>query len=256
MSEGARLELRFSTKEEFEKEYNENLSKGGIFIATPDPPPLRSRVEFTIFAPDREIPITLTGEVVHVIGSDQQIPGMEPGVALQILNYNKEMDQRLRNLFLGDSAPEQAESAGPAGTASEKAEEAEPGGEASEGLEASPEQAGPEGEAPEEPEPAQDSEAEEAEVEKTVQGFKGLNPENLFMSLRRLPRNEKIKLAKLGPKKVLNLLIQEGDKQIMRFVVQNPRLGIPEVLAILKNPLTSMEIIQAIGKNSGFMQSD
>ncbi len=241
MTEGTRLQLRFATKEEFEREYNENLSKGGVFIATSEPPPLRAKVEFDIFAPEREEPLTLMGEVVHVIGADQQVPGMEPGVALQIMNYDDELDQRLKGLV----SEEPAET-GEAGAVPEESEDLP------EEVEAGPEDSGE----PEETYQESTEEEEEASVQRTIQAFHGLDLDNLFLSVRRLPRTEKIKLAKRGPKKVLNILIQEADKQILRFVVQNPRLGVPEVLAILKNPQTSLEIIQSIGKNSGFMQSD
>jgi uncharacterized protein (TIGR02266 family) len=229
MTELPTLEIRFSSLEEFEKEYRENLSKGGIFIATEEPPPLRARVEFNLYPPDQETPILLAGEVVHIISPDQSGPGMNPGVALQILNYDENLDQELKNFLAEQESPKGLED-----LPDEEDRKEEPAAEESEESE----------------------EKEDAEVERTVKNFEGLNPENLFISLRGLPRNEKIKLAKRGPKKILNLLIQEGDKQIMRFVIQNPRLGIPEVLSILKSPHTSMELIQTIGKNSGWMQSD
>lgn len=220
MTRGAKLEVRFESIEDYNREYNNNLSNGGVFIATPEPPPLRSRVEFDIYPPGRDEPLTLTGEVVHVVAPDQQIPGMEPGAALHIMEFDDKLDEEFKKfLERGEDAASEGE------TAEESADE-------------------------------ETSDEDDSEIQKTVDSFRGLNQENLFMSIRQLPRPEKMKLAKRGPKNIINLLIQEGDKQIMRFVVQNPRLGIAEVLNILKSPQTSMEIIQSIAKNSGWMQSD
>ncbi|GEM_PF-890428 len=238
MTEGPSLEIRFSSLEEFEKEYRENLSKGGVFIATQEPPPFRSRVEIKLYPPDQETPIMLATEVVHIISPDQAVPGMDPGVALQILNYDENLDRVLKGFL--------AEKESPKGLEDQKDMDGP------KDLEDLPDEDADKDSSTEESDEMQ----EKSEVDETVKKFQGLNPDNLFVSLRRLPRNEKIKLAKRGPKKILNLLIQEGDKQIMRFIIQNPRLGVPEVLGILKSPTTSMEIIQAIGKNSGWMQSD
>jgi hypothetical protein len=236
MTDRPALELRFSTTEEFEKEYKDNLSKGGVFIETDSQPPLRSKVDLNLYPPGRDEPVTLPCEVVHVVEAGQQIPGMQPGVALQILDFDEGLDQKLQGLLAEEEQiPEE--------------------------MEAPPEEPAPEGAAGQTEEGSEDEEYEESEedeesFQRTISSFKGLDQQNLFMSLRRLPRHEKIRLAKRGPKNIIGLLIQEGDKQIMRFVIQNPRLGIPEVLAILKSPQTSLEIIQAIGKNSGWMQSD
>lgn len=79
---------------------------------------------------------------------------------------------------------------------------------------------------------------------------------NLFQAVRSASLPEKIRLAKQGAKAVLNVLIQEGDQQVLRFVLQNPRLGAAEIALILKNPTVTTETIQTIAKNSTWMQND
>lgn len=59
-----------------------DISKGGLFVQTPSPPPLRSRVTVTIDTPDGAL--ALRGEVVHVL------EGPHGGVGIQFLDLTPE----------------------------------------------------------------------------------------------------------------------------------------------------------------------
>ena len=65
-----KLGVKFRTESEFVQEHALNLSRGGIFIRTDDPPPVDSAVEVEIHLPDNSPPISSSGIVVH-----RQLPG-------------------------------------------------------------------------------------------------------------------------------------------------------------------------------------
>jgi len=212
------FELRFISLEELAREYEENLRNLGAFLPTEQPLPLHTPISLHLILPGRETPLELKGTVVHVATPEQPLPGLPPGMAIQLEPMGPEVAEALAPAAAGggDEAAEALAAEEPAGE-----EPATPEGKPGEGI--------------------------------TI----GIGDSaNLFQAVRSASLTEKIKLAKLGTKAVLNVLIQEGDKQIMRFVLQNPRLGITEIAQILKNPTVTMESIQAIAKNSTWMQND
>jgi hypothetical protein len=202
---GTRFELQFDSREEFAREYEANLKNLGIFMPSEQPLPLHAQIQLGLIFPGVNRPIELLGIVVFVATAEQPLPGLPPGMAVQL--------QAL--------PPECGELAAAA--------TGEAGSEAAAGAEAE---------------------------DKGGAGIGVGDGVNIFQAVRTAALAEKIKLAKQGTRQVLNVLIQEGDKQIMKFVIQNPRLGGAEVLMILKNPGTSLELIQAIAKNSSWMQND
>ena len=218
---GTRFELQFESREEFAQEFESNLKNLGIFLPSEQPLPLHTLIQLDLTVPGSDRPIALAGAVVHVATAEQPLPGLPPGLAVQLQALPAECcalaqeDTRVKSL-----APRKSE-----------------------------ESAAP-----------QESTSEEAATdEKEDQGGAGISigdGTNLFQAVRTASLTEKIKLAKQGARQALNVLIQEGDKQIMKFVLQNPRLGSAEVLLILKNPTTSLELIQAIAKNSSWTQND
>lgn len=73
-----RLDYRIATPGELAARYASDISRGGIFIPTPHPPPLRSRVQFRLTLPNSEV-LVLPAEVVH------RVEGREAGVGLQFV---------------------------------------------------------------------------------------------------------------------------------------------------------------------------
>jgi hypothetical protein len=92
-----RLQVRFESAEEFERELARNISKGGVFVPGASGLELRDVVEVEIaleFAGERRC---LEAEVVHVA------PGA--GVALQLLRPAADVREELAGLLAGASEP-------------------------------------------------------------------------------------------------------------------------------------------------------
>jgi uncharacterized protein (TIGR02266 family) len=76
--------------------YSENISRGGIFIATDNPPALRDVVELSIQLPDGLPPVKTQAEVVHSLGPEQaRATGRVAGAGLQFIGGTDDFRQRL-----------------------------------------------------------------------------------------------------------------------------------------------------------------
>ena len=86
------LQIRFRTANEFVQEHAINLSRGGIFIRTDDPPAVDSVVEVELQLPDSGPPITSAGLVVH-----RQPPGgtKVAGVGVQFVDASDTFRERI-----------------------------------------------------------------------------------------------------------------------------------------------------------------
>jgi uncharacterized protein (TIGR02266 family) len=87
-----RLKVRFRTAQEFVDEHATNLSRGGIFIRSDDPPPINSSVEVEVFLPDGGAPVSSAGLVVH-----QVLPGgkIEAGAGVQFVDASDVFRDRI-----------------------------------------------------------------------------------------------------------------------------------------------------------------
>jgi hypothetical protein len=106
---------------------------------------------------------------------------------------------------------------------------------------------------------AQDEEAIAAAVEAGTDGIvvppalvdepdKGSSVEKtLLQKLQDMPVAEKIKLALRGNRETRMLLLRDANRMIRRFVLQNPRIGDDEILAVTKNRSADEELLRIIG---------
>jgi uncharacterized protein (TIGR02266 family) len=78
-----KLQIRFRTASEFVQEHAVNLSRGGIFIRSQDPPPKDTAVEVELLLPDGGAPVTTAGIVVH---RQLPAPGKTPGAGVQFVD--------------------------------------------------------------------------------------------------------------------------------------------------------------------------
>lgn len=87
-----RLGVRFRSESEFVAEHALNLSRGGIFIQTDDPPPIDTAVEVELQLPDASPPVTTSGIVVH-----RQLPGgsKPAGAGVQFVDGNDTFRERI-----------------------------------------------------------------------------------------------------------------------------------------------------------------
>ena len=67
----ARFRVGWTSAKDFLVAYSENISRGGIFIATDNPPALREVVELSIQLPDGKPPVKTKAEVVHSLTLDR-----------------------------------------------------------------------------------------------------------------------------------------------------------------------------------------
>jgi len=57
------LKVDYASKDIFVSNYVSNISKGGIFIQTESPLPIRSKIQLKIFLPDTKVTIAVKGMV-------------------------------------------------------------------------------------------------------------------------------------------------------------------------------------------------
>lgn len=101
-----RLQVGWSSAKEFLVAYSENISRGGIFVSTPNPPPLREVVELLLELPDSEGPAKTQAEVVQrVTAEEARATGRTAGAGLQFVGaddaFRERLDRCIESLLLG-----------------------------------------------------------------------------------------------------------------------------------------------------------
>ena len=92
----ARLRVGWTSARDFLVAYSENISRGGIFIATDNPPALREIVELSVALPDGLPPVNTRAEVVHSVTAAQaRSSGRVAGAGLQFIDAGDDFRQRL-----------------------------------------------------------------------------------------------------------------------------------------------------------------
>jgi len=91
-----RLQVGWTSAREFLVAYSEDLSRGGIFVATQSPPLLGESVELLLELPDQKEPAQTQAEVVQrVTPSEAAQTGRTAGAGLQFVGAGDEFRQRL-----------------------------------------------------------------------------------------------------------------------------------------------------------------
>lgn len=92
----ARLRVGWTSSQDFLSAWSENISRGGIFIATENPPALREVVELSVELPDGGPPVKTHAEVVHCVTAEQaRANGTVAGAGLQFLDAEEDFRERL-----------------------------------------------------------------------------------------------------------------------------------------------------------------
>ncbi|MGF1510395.1 MAG: PilZ domain-containing protein [Myxococcota bacterium] len=85
----AEVRIELEGREDFRNLWTQDVSRGGLFVQTNDPPPLHTRLKVTIETPDGSI--DLSADVVHVLTQEvAEHFGREPGVGLQFVGLSEE----------------------------------------------------------------------------------------------------------------------------------------------------------------------
>ena len=87
-----KLAVRFRTSQDFVLEHASNISRGGIFIQTDDPPPLDTAVQVELQLPDDPVPVTTNGIVVH---RQLAVGGKTPGAGVQFVDSSDPFRERI-----------------------------------------------------------------------------------------------------------------------------------------------------------------
>ncbi|HEY6912964.1 MAG TPA: PilZ domain-containing protein [Myxococcales bacterium] len=91
-----RLQVGWSSPREFLVAYSENISRGGIFVATQNPPPVREMVELLLELPDGQAPAKTSAEVVQCVTAEQaRATGRTAGAGLQFIGGDEDFRRRV-----------------------------------------------------------------------------------------------------------------------------------------------------------------
>lgn len=92
----AKVEVEFKTFDQFFREYTKNISKGGMFIRTDHPLKPQTALEIMLKLPELDQPLSLVGEVVHVIGPDTAgACRWEAGMGIHFVDFEEGAHQTL-----------------------------------------------------------------------------------------------------------------------------------------------------------------
>jgi uncharacterized protein (TIGR02266 family) len=91
-----RFAVRFSTVQDFVLEYAANISAGGVFVHTPEPPPLKAVVSIEMQLPGSDAPVPAKGIVVHRVTADEAAQrGTLPGMGVQFAEASDEFRESI-----------------------------------------------------------------------------------------------------------------------------------------------------------------
>jgi len=99
-----KLKVTYPSAQEFQADYTSNISRGGMFISTENPPPIGTMVDINLHLPSLVDPINLTGEVVHSHRPGEGEGG--PGLGLKFIDIDAVSRGTLASylLYLSDCA--------------------------------------------------------------------------------------------------------------------------------------------------------
>jgi uncharacterized protein (TIGR02266 family) len=96
-----KLAVRFGTVDQLRKENATNISAGGMFIKTEQPPPMNEVVQVTIDLPAGR-PIEAKATVVHrVTPEDARARGCDAGVGVQFVETDDRFRERIDEIIAG-----------------------------------------------------------------------------------------------------------------------------------------------------------
>jgi uncharacterized protein (TIGR02266 family) len=100
-----KLEVEWTSAREFLVVYAENISAGGMFVVSQDPPPLHEVVELSLKLPDGDPPAKTQAEVIQRLTADEaRRLGRQPGAGLQFVggddDFRRRLDRCIENLLV------------------------------------------------------------------------------------------------------------------------------------------------------------
>lgn len=101
------LKVVFHTEAAFEREYADNISRGGLFVRSMTPPPVGAKVTVEVTLSDGGAPLTLDCEVMRSV--TQGSPGNPTGAGLRFLSVTPETRTRLDDYLAELTRPKPAQ---------------------------------------------------------------------------------------------------------------------------------------------------
>ena len=92
----ARFAVRFGNVQDFVLEYAANISAGGLFVQSENPPALHSVVTVTLELPDGGKPVEAKGRVVHRVSPEEaKVRNTPSGAGVQFIDSTDEFRERI-----------------------------------------------------------------------------------------------------------------------------------------------------------------
>jgi uncharacterized protein (TIGR02266 family) len=98
------VDIDFSSESNFYNGFTENISEGGVFVATYELKPMGEKVTMKFRLPDSEETIECEGEVRWIRVANQDTPDVSPGLGLQFVNMSPELQARV-DAFIREREP-------------------------------------------------------------------------------------------------------------------------------------------------------
>lgn len=100
------VEVRCEGWNHFVEMVTENVSRGGMFIATNNPPPVFTRVRVRIFPKDGNKTVTLLGEVRHIVSTERaRTRNASPGMGIRFEDVSDDVRALVNGLIKRASNP-------------------------------------------------------------------------------------------------------------------------------------------------------
>ncbi|MFL5409386.1 MAG: TIGR02266 family protein [Myxococcales bacterium] len=92
----ARFQVGFSSNKAFVVEYAENISAGGVFVHTEQPPQMDTIVTVSLHLPGNDVPVEAKAVVVHRVSKEEAGKGgKSPGMGVQFVDSSDEFREAI-----------------------------------------------------------------------------------------------------------------------------------------------------------------
>ncbi len=96
-----KVEVTLESESTFYSGFTENISAGGLFIATYDLRPMGQQIQLEFTVPNRQQPISVLGEVRWIREFNPANPDMTPGMGVKFIGLS-EQDRRDIEAFVAE----------------------------------------------------------------------------------------------------------------------------------------------------------
>lgn len=96
---------------------------------------------------------------------------------------------------------------------------------------------------------------EHVEIEETAEEIRAKQTENLLQKIRKLTVGERVHLALKGGKEVRSILLKDSAKEVVKKVLENPRMTESEVELITKSRSVPEDVLRMISKKKEWMKN-